>query len=79
VSATSRSAVGVAHAFAAARAKGENLGRQVLHRPSYKKAKRVLELAKGGLSYRRIGRNFYMSKNRVMEILKRMPPASEAA
>ena len=42
-------------------------------RPSGKKAKKVLEMAREGLSYRLIGRNLGMSKNTVMEIIKRGP------
>ena len=57
--------------LAAARDRGVKLGRQPGQRPSDKKAKRVLELHRGGLSYRLIGRNLGLSKNTVMEIVKR--------
>jgi hypothetical protein len=40
-------------------------------RPSDKKAKRVLALHKEGLSYRLIGRNVGLSKNTVMDIVRR--------
>ena len=64
--------------LAAARAKGKKLGRQVGQRPSDKKAKKVLEMAGEGLSYRLIGRNLGMSKNTVMEIIKRGPSSAAA-
>jgi putative DNA-invertase from lambdoid prophage Rac len=57
--------------LASARARGVKLGRQLGHRPSDKKAKKVLALHKEGLSYRLIGRNVGLSKNTVMEIVKR--------
>jgi putative DNA-invertase from lambdoid prophage Rac len=57
--------------LAAARAKGVKLGRQVGQRPSDKMAKRVLGLHADGLSYRLIARNVGMSKNTVMEIVRR--------
>ena len=57
--------------LAAASDRGVKLGRQTGQRPSDKKAKRVLELHRGGLSYRLIGRNLGLSKNTVMEIVKR--------
>jgi putative DNA-invertase from lambdoid prophage Rac len=57
--------------LAAARALGIRLGRQVGQRPSDKKAKKVLALHKDGLSYRLIGRNVGLSKNTVMEIVRR--------
>jgi putative DNA-invertase from lambdoid prophage Rac len=57
--------------LAAARDRGVKLGRQPGQRPSDKKAKRVLELHHEGLSYRLIGRNLGLSKNTVMEIVKR--------
>ena len=47
------------------------LGRKVGQRPSDKKAKRVLAMHGEGLSYRLIGRNLGLSKNTVMEIVKR--------
>jgi len=57
--------------LAAARDRGVKLGRQPGQRPSDKKAKRVWELHREGLSYRLIGRNLGLSKNTVMEIVKR--------
>jgi DNA invertase Pin-like site-specific DNA recombinase len=57
--------------LAAARARGGVLGRQVGQRPSDKKAKRVLAMHRDGLSYRLIGRNLGLSKNTVMEIVRR--------
>jgi putative DNA-invertase from lambdoid prophage Rac len=57
--------------LAAARARGVKLGRQHGQRPSDKKAKRVLAMHKEGLSYRLIGRNVGLSKNTVMEIVRR--------
>jgi putative DNA-invertase from lambdoid prophage Rac len=57
--------------LAAARARGVKLGRQHGQRPSDKKAKRVLAVRKEGLSYRLIGRNVGLSKNTVMEIVRR--------
>jgi DNA invertase Pin-like site-specific DNA recombinase len=57
--------------LAAARARGVKLGRQVGQRPSDKKAKRVLALYREGLSYRLIGRSIGLSKNTVMEIVRR--------
>jgi putative DNA-invertase from lambdoid prophage Rac len=57
--------------LAAASARGVILGRQVGQRPSDKKAKKVLAQHKEGLSYRLIGRNLGLSKNTVMEIIKR--------
>ena len=57
--------------FAAAKARGVSLGRQHGQRPSDKKAKKVLSLHAEGLSYRRIARNLGLSKNTVMEIVKR--------
>ena len=60
--------------LAAAKARGVALGRQVGQRPSDKKAKTVLKLHKDGLSYRLIGR-LGLSKNTVMEIIRREAPA----
>jgi len=57
--------------LAAAMARGKRLGRQPGQRPSDKKAKRVLEMHKEGLSYRLIGRNIGLSKNTVMDIVRR--------
>ena len=47
------------------------LGRQEGQRPSDKKAKKVLVQHRQGLSYRLIGRNLGLSKNTVMEMVKR--------
>jgi putative DNA-invertase from lambdoid prophage Rac len=57
--------------LAAARARRVKLGRQHGQRPSDKKAKRVLAMHKEGPSYRLIGRNVGLSKNTVMEIVRR--------
>jgi putative DNA-invertase from lambdoid prophage Rac len=57
--------------LALAKARGVKLGRQVGQRPSDKKARKVLALHKEGLSYRLIGRNVGLSKNTIMEIVKR--------
>jgi DNA invertase Pin-like site-specific DNA recombinase len=57
--------------LAAAKARGVVLGRQVGQRPSDKKAKCVLALHRDGLSYRLIGRNVGLSKNTVMDIVRR--------
>src|SRR6516225_2235699 len=57
--------------LAAARARGVSLGRQHGQRPSDQKARKVLSLHAEGLSYRRIARNLGLSKNTVMEIVKR--------
>jgi putative DNA-invertase from lambdoid prophage Rac len=57
--------------LAAARARGIKLGRQVVQRPSDRKAKRVLGMHANKLSYRLIDRNVAMSKNTVMNIVKR--------
>jgi DNA invertase Pin-like site-specific DNA recombinase len=57
--------------LAAAKACGVVLGRQVGFRPSDRKAKRVLVMHRDGLSYRLIGRNLGLSKNTVMEIVRR--------
>src|SRR5262245_51243032 len=57
--------------LSAAQARGVKLGRQHGQRPSDKKAKRVLEMHGEGLSYRLIGRNVGLSKNTVMEIVRR--------
>jgi DNA invertase Pin-like site-specific DNA recombinase len=50
---------------------GIKLGRQVGQRPSDKKAKRVLGMHADGLSYRLIARNVGLSKNTVMDIVRR--------
>jgi hypothetical protein len=52
-------------------ARGVSLGRQVGQRPSDKKAKRGLAMHRDGLSYRLIGQNVGLSKNTVMEIVRR--------
>jgi DNA invertase Pin-like site-specific DNA recombinase len=57
--------------LAAAKARGVVLGRQEGQRPSDKKAQRVLVMHRDGLSYRLIGRNLGLSKNTVMQIVKR--------
>jgi len=58
--------------LAAAQARGVKLGRQPGQRPSDKNAKRVLDMHnKDGLSYRLIGRNVGLSKNTVMDIVRR--------
>ena len=60
--------------LAAARARGVKLGRQVGQHPSDKKAKRVLGMHADGLSYRLIARNVGLSKNTVMDIVRRNSP-----
>jgi DNA invertase Pin-like site-specific DNA recombinase len=62
--------------LSAAKARGIVLGRQVGQRPSDKKAKKVLQLHEQGLSYRLIGRNLGLSKNTVMDIIRREGPAA---
>ena len=57
--------------LAAAKARGVKLGRQEGFRPSDKKAKKVRKLHDDGLSYRLIARNVGLSKNTVMEIVRR--------
>jgi putative DNA-invertase from lambdoid prophage Rac len=57
--------------WAAAQARGVKLGRQHGQRPSDKKAKKVLDMHSEGLSYRLIGRNVGLSKNTVMDIVRR--------
>jgi putative DNA-invertase from lambdoid prophage Rac len=57
--------------LAAARARGAVLGRQLGQRPSDKKAKRVLGMHAEGLSYRLVARNVGLSKNTVMDIVRR--------
>jgi DNA invertase Pin-like site-specific DNA recombinase len=57
--------------LAAAKARGITLGRQLGQRPSDKKAKKVLGLHAEGLSYRLIARNLGLSKNTVMDIVRR--------
>jgi len=53
----------------------KKLGRKAGYRPSDKHVKKVLELAKEGLSYRLIGRNLGLSKNTVMQIVQRQEAA----
>ena len=57
--------------IAAAKARGKKLGRQPGQRPSDRKAATVIEMAKGGLSYRLIGREIGLSKNTVATIIQR--------
>ena len=58
--------------LAAARARGViKLGRQLGQRPSNKKAKRVMGMHADGLSYRLIARYVGLSKNTVMDIVRR--------
>ena len=47
------------------------LGRRVGQRPSDKKAKRVLDIHADGLSYRLMARNVGLSKNTVIDIVRR--------
>jgi len=55
----------------AAKARGVVLGRKEGHRPSDKKANRVLSLHEEGLSHRLVARNVGLSKNTVMDIVRR--------
>ena len=57
--------------LAAAKARGVVLGRPEGFRPSDKKAAKVRKLHDDGLSYRLIARNVGLSKNTVMEIVRR--------
>jgi len=57
--------------LAAARARGVTLGRQDGQRPSDKNAKKVLAMHRDSLSYRLIGRNLGLSKNTVMDVVRR--------
>jgi putative DNA-invertase from lambdoid prophage Rac len=57
--------------LASAKARGVKLGRRKGHRPSDKKAKKVLSQHAEGLSYRLIARNVGLSKNTVMDIVTR--------
>jgi hypothetical protein len=50
---------------------GSPLAGRSARAPSDKKAKRVLAMHRDGLSYRLIGRNIGLSKNTVMEIVRR--------
>ena len=59
------------HFISKAGAKRTSLGRELGFRPSDKKARRVLAMHREGLSYRLIGRNVGLSKNTVMEIVRR--------
>jgi len=61
----------------AAKARGVVLGRKESQRPSDKKAKRVLSLHEEGLSYRLIACNVGLSKNTVMDIVRRQSPCRE--
>jgi putative DNA-invertase from lambdoid prophage Rac len=54
-----------------AQGRGVILGRRVGHRPSDKKAKKVLVMHHDGLPYHLIGRNVGLSTNTVMEIVRR--------
>jgi DNA invertase Pin-like site-specific DNA recombinase len=58
--------------IAAAKARGERLGRQLGQRPkSDRLAPRVLAMIAGGISYRAIGKQIDISKNTVLDISKR--------
>jgi putative DNA-invertase from lambdoid prophage Rac len=59
-----------------ARARGVKLGRQIGQPPSDKKARRMLSMHADGLSYRLIARNVGLSKNTVIQIVKREVRAS---
>jgi len=63
--------------IAAAKARGKRLGRQPGQRPSDRKAAKVLELARAGVSYRRIGWQVGLSKNTVGAIVTRDRAASQ--
>src|SRR4051812_3225505 len=66
--------------LAAARARGQKLGRQPGQRPkSDRLAPKVLALVEQGRSYRLIGRELGLSKNTVMQIVKRNRAAAGAA
>lgn len=61
--------------LAAARARGKKLGRQIGHRPkSDKLAPRVVQAVAEGRSYRWIARDLGISKNTVLDIVKRSRP-----
>jgi DNA invertase Pin-like site-specific DNA recombinase len=66
--------------IAAAKARGKRLGRQPGQRPkSDRLAPKVLALVANGRSYRRIGRELELSKNTVLEIVKRSrAPSTES-
>jgi DNA invertase Pin-like site-specific DNA recombinase len=57
--------------LATAKANGKTLGRRYGQRPSDKKAAKVRKLHAEGLSYRLIARNVGLSKNTVMDIIRR--------
>jgi putative DNA-invertase from lambdoid prophage Rac len=57
--------------MAAAKARGRRIGRQPGQRPSDRLAPKVLQLAREGLSYRRIARRVGLSKNTVAAIVGR--------
>jgi putative DNA-invertase from lambdoid prophage Rac len=63
----------------AAKARGQKLGRQPGQRPSDRKAGKVTESRRRGLSYRLIGRQVGLSKNTVGAIVQRArrQPASQ--
>ena len=56
----------------------KKLGCKTGYRPSDKHTKKVLELAKDGLSYRLIGRTLGLSKNTVMQIVQRAAEVGKA-
>lgn len=61
--------------LAAARARGKKLGRQLGQRPkSDKLAPRVVQAVADGRSYRWIARDLKISKNTVLDIVKRSRP-----
>ena len=61
--------------LAAARARGKKLGRQIGHRPkSDKLAPKVVQAVAEGRSYRWIARDLGISKNTVLDIVKRSRP-----
>jgi DNA invertase Pin-like site-specific DNA recombinase len=66
--------------IAAAKAKGKVFGRQPGHRiKADKLGPKVLELVAQGRSYRKIGRELNLSKNTVLEIVKRDRAEKEAS
>jgi putative DNA-invertase from lambdoid prophage Rac len=61
--------------LAAARARGKKLGRQIGQRPkSDKLAPKVVQAVAEGRSYRWIARDLGISKNTVLDIVKRSRP-----
>jgi len=64
------------HFITKAGKKRKSIGRQVGERPSDKKARRVLAMHEDGVSYRLIGRNLGLSKNTVMQIVRRWSQAA---